>query len=432
MQWMPQQLRHPCRHRAVIVVWFLLSFCRTASQSTSSGDAENEHCPCPGAGQSLGPWLGCIGVSTEQRERIEDQGWNAADLREMLPEEAMAALRVSREKAGRVMRCSKGKREGEREVERGEREAERGEREVERGDAGSRNLADLIVADDEATRSFCLNVMENLHSPWSQFNQDTFVWHNFLADRGNNGVYVDVGAYHPVDISNTAFFDLCLGWRGLCIEMHSATRPLFEKQRTCTFVNECVSDSEFVTTMDQGVDELAVHPYSASVLQRGKEEQMQIAKDMKGQAGPRSNSLSDPELLVPVRCRSLSAILREHGLRKVDLLSMDIEGQELKALGVFPFKDIEVDVIVVENDKAKAWALNFLMSVNGFRLEHQMMIDAVFARRGLQSPQTIQYPKGWIEDWERAVEDRCSETAQECDKMDSKFVASFAQRALAL
>ena len=110
MQWVPRQ--HPCRQRAVIVVWFLLHFCRIASQSTGSGDAENEHCPCPEAGQPVGPWLGCIGLSTEQRERIEDQGWNAADLREMLPEEAMAALRVSREKAGRVMRCSKGKREG--------------------------------------------------------------------------------------------------------------------------------------------------------------------------------------------------------------------------------------------------------------------------------------------------------------------------------
>ena len=42
---------------------------------------------------------------------------------------------------------------------------------------------------------------------------------------------------------------------------------------------------------------------------------------------------------------------------------MDIEGKELKALGVFPFKDIEVDVIVVENDKVKAWGLNFLMSM---------------------------------------------------------------------
>lgn len=32
-------------------------------------------------------------------------------------------------------------------------------------------------------------------------------------------MYVDVGAHHPLDISNTAFFDLCLGWKGLCIEM---------------------------------------------------------------------------------------------------------------------------------------------------------------------------------------------------------------------
>jgi len=377
-----------------------------------------------------------------------------ADLREMLLEEAMAALRVSMEKAGRIMRCSSstGTRESARASERacaerenplstgclseqgkeGEREVERRDREVERREAGSRSLADLIVADDESTRSFCFSVMDNLHSPWSQLNQDTFIWHNFLADRGNNGVYVDVGAYHPVDISNTAFFDLCLGWRGLCIEMRLEARPLFEKQRTCTFVRECVSDSEFDTTMDQGVDELSLYPFSASVLQRGKEEQMQIAKDKKGQAGPRSKSLSDPELLVPVRCRPLSTILREHGLSKVDLLSMDIEGQELKALGVFPFKDIEVDVIVVENDKVKAWALNFLMSMNGFRLEHQLMIDAVFVRRGAQSPRTIQYPKGWIEDWERAVEHRCSENTQDqCDKMDSKFVASFAQRALA-
>ncbi len=164
-----------------------------------------------------------------------------ADLREMLLEEAMAALRVSMEKAGRIMRCSSstGTRESARASERacaerenplstgclseqgkeGEREVERRDREVERREAGSRSLADLIVADDESTRSFCFSVMDNLHSPWSQLNQDTFIWHNFLADRGNNGVYVDVGAYHPVDISNTAFFDLCLGLRGLCIEM---------------------------------------------------------------------------------------------------------------------------------------------------------------------------------------------------------------------
>ena len=140
-------------------------------------------CPCPEAGQSLGSWLGCIGLSTEERERIEDQGCNVADLRKMLLEEAMAALRVNREKAGRIMRCSSssGARASERASERlcaerenplsagclseqekeGEREVERRDREVERREAGSRSLADLIVADDEATRSFCFSVIQS-------------------------------------------------------------------------------------------------------------------------------------------------------------------------------------------------------------------------------------------------------------------------------
>ena len=82
---------HPeqCRHR-IVIAWFLaflLHFCCIASESPGCGDVENERCPCPTAEQSLGSWLGCIGLSTEQRERIESQGWNAADLRKMLTEE---------------------------------------------------------------------------------------------------------------------------------------------------------------------------------------------------------------------------------------------------------------------------------------------------------------------------------------------------------
>ena len=113
-----------------------------------------------------------------------------ADLRKMLLEEAMAALRVNREKAGRIMRCSsstgvhervRARRASERASERacaerenplsagclseqgkeGEREVERRDREVERREAGSRSLADLIVADDEATRSFCFSVIQS-------------------------------------------------------------------------------------------------------------------------------------------------------------------------------------------------------------------------------------------------------------------------------
>lgn len=74
--------------------------------------------------------LCCIGLSTEERERIEDQGWTVADLHEMFLEEAMAALRVSREKAGRIMRCSSST--GVHEREGAHRASERASERVQR------------------------------------------------------------------------------------------------------------------------------------------------------------------------------------------------------------------------------------------------------------------------------------------------------------
>ena len=35
---------------------------------------------------------------------------------------------------------------------------------------------------------------------------------------GKRGVYVDSGANSAVSLSNTYFYDKCLGWEGLCVE----------------------------------------------------------------------------------------------------------------------------------------------------------------------------------------------------------------------
>ena len=43
----------------------------------------------------------------------------------------------------------------------------------------TKHTTDLIVAQDDETRAMCLLVIENKISPWSQLNQDTFIFHNF-------------------------------------------------------------------------------------------------------------------------------------------------------------------------------------------------------------------------------------------------------------
>ena len=47
--------------------------------------------------------------------------------------------------------------------------------------------------------------------PWE------FVLEKYFVDQ-KDGFYVDVGAHNGITYSNTAHFDLNLGWSGICIE----------------------------------------------------------------------------------------------------------------------------------------------------------------------------------------------------------------------
>ena len=51
----------------------------------------------------------------------------------------------------------------------------------------------------------------------SQYRQDRAM-HEHLFANMSHGVYLDVAANHYKRISNTYFYDRCLGWRGLCVE----------------------------------------------------------------------------------------------------------------------------------------------------------------------------------------------------------------------
>src|ERR1039457_5849033 len=63
---------------------------------------------------------------------------------------------------------------------------------------------------------------------FSQFGEDTFLDYYFFGRR--TGFYVDVGAFHPFNISNTYIF-YKRGWRGINIEPNPASFRAFLKYR---------------------------------------------------------------------------------------------------------------------------------------------------------------------------------------------------------
>jgi hypothetical protein len=89
-------------------------------------------------------------------------------------------------------------------------------------------------------RKRCENVLRSLPAPgFSQAWQDWILYRNFFANTSDD-MYVDIGTNHPIHISNTACFDLCLGWKGACFEPQMEYYAGIREKRSCQLVPRCV------------------------------------------------------------------------------------------------------------------------------------------------------------------------------------------------
>jgi len=165
-------------------------------------------------------------------------------------------------------------------------------------------------------QTHCINVINNTRPRWepakgAQFEQDMYVWRNLFARqsaRGERCFYIESGANAPHAGSNTWFFDRCLGWEGLCIEPNPTYIIALQRGRSCTVVNECISNVRGVKLR------FALHGVGSHVV--SDEE-----------ADPTNSTRT-----VMVECNPLDAILDKYaaGRRRVDFWSLDVEGLERK------------------------------------------------------------------------------------------------------
>ena len=180
----------------------------------------------------------------------------------------------------------------------------------------------------------------------SQFGQDAYLYRNyFLGKAQGSGFYLDVGANAPKELSNTWFFDKCLGWKGLCVEASPTRSAQLKEQRGCKVVHACAWD------------------VSKTLLLSGSD----------------ANSINDhlmPGGSVAVPCRTIDDILVAEGVGKIDLFSLDIESAEPQALRGMDMRRWAPDVVTVET----FW-LN--------QTFHNSMFDLGYAITGFVGPDTI-------------------------------------------
>jgi FkbM family methyltransferase len=168
---------------------------------------------------------------------------------------------------------------------------------------------------------------------YSQNGEDVVLYELFRHQA--EGFFVEIGCIDGRRFSNTLFF-ADRGWRGLCVEAHGDYIEQLKTNRPESIVCHCA-----VGGSDQ--DDV---PFYAN--RRGSLSTLDSSREAGFRA--RFGEYFSGFELQHVRQRKLNTIFEQFGLRKVDILSIDVEGSEAEVLLGLDLHRYRPRVMVIEAD----------------------------------------------------------------------------------
>ncbi len=182
-------------------------------------------------------------------------------------------------------------------------------------------------------------------TPFESFaqNQEDIIAWDYFGQKAD-GFFVEVGANHPTELSQTWFLEQ-RGWKGILVEPLPACCEKLRAVRTNSIVCEAAAGAP------EQVGEATLNVAQSDVWSHLGEEN----KDLPLAAR------------IKVAVRTLDSILDELRAPPVDLLSIDTEGMEIKVLRGLNLQKRRPALVLLE-DHMEALDLYFYMRSTGYKL----------------------------------------------------------------
>jgi FkbM family methyltransferase len=181
----------------------------------------------------------------------------------------------------------------------------------------------LLTAGARAPAKDIIGTEEKLYS---QRNEELII-RDFFQDR-RDGFYLDVGCAWPKRNSTTYYLEKHLGWSGFGVDAVAEYGPEWaEVRERGKFFNFLVSDHADTKDTFYRADWTGVSSVD--------EENVKLWKV--------------PYKKIEVPTITLNKLLDDHGVKKIDFLSLDIEGAQLLALRGFDIERFRPDLVCVED-----------------------------------------------------------------------------------
>jgi FkbM family methyltransferase len=175
---------------------------------------------------------------------------------------------------------------------------------------------------------------------YSQDQQD-YNLENYVFKGYKNGFFVDIGAHDGKTYNNTLFFEENHKWTGINVEpLPNIFEELIKNRPNCINLKLAVdnTDGESEFSSNTGSAEMLsglVKYYDPRHLIRIQNENIE------------SNGKTE---IVKVQTKRLDTILKEYNVKRINYLSIDVEGGEFNVLKSINFDEVFIDVIGFENN----------------------------------------------------------------------------------
>ena len=178
---------------------------------------------------------------------------------------------------------------------------------------------------------------------YSQWGEDQFI-NDFFKDK-IDGIYLDIGCFHPVMYSNTCLLHR-KGWRGINIDINPTSIDLFNIVRPKD-TNLCTTISETKKTFEVYYDD----PFSpVNTLDK------QFYENLK-------NKSKDTKKIT-VESTSLKEVLNISKVTKnIDFINIDVEGMDYKILKNIDLNQLKPKLISVETHNVDGTKSNNFESI---------------------------------------------------------------------
>jgi FkbM family methyltransferase len=201
---------------------------------------------------------------------------------------------------------------------------------------------------------------------FSEAGQDMLVKDNFFKNQ-KSGFFLEIGAFDGIEGSNCYHFEKVMNWQGIAIEASPLQFEKLKKNRNCKLINMAIGPEnkqvEFYEVVEGFTQMSGINNLNF--------------KDSFERIKKNSNSKINK---INIECKTFEKLIPSDQV--IDLISIDIEGNEHDVLKSINFDKYQIKVIILENKTPKELSyLKFFKEKNFYYFDRTGMDEIYYNKK---------------------------------------------------